>query len=111
MRAVGVCPSPGGVMAGFQIFSKELVPLKREPTITIQKNGLLSLNKTASVLLGSPVAVELLYDRGSRTIGIRPVDSDVDHACALRSAAGPGVAPFVISALSFLRFYGIEQAV
>lgn len=98
-------------MAEFEVFSKALVPLKRKPTLTIQKNGVISLNKAAFVTLGAPDAVELLFDQASRTVGVRGVDATAAHAYAVRSVAGPGAAPFVISAMAFLRFYGIQASV
>jgi hypothetical protein len=106
-----LAPSIGGVVAEFQVFSKALVPLKRDPTVTLQKNGAISLNRASFVILGSPAAVELLYDKETRTIGMRGVDAEVEHGYAVRAVAGPGSAPFVISGLSFLRFYKVEQAV
>jgi hypothetical protein len=95
----------------FEVFTKALVPLKRDPTITIQKNGAISLNKAAQVALGAPDAVELLYDPTTRTVGLRGVDVDADHAYAVRSSRGNGLSPFVISAMAFLHFYDIDVAV
>jgi hypothetical protein len=95
----------------FEVFTKALVPLKREPTVTIQKNGAISLNKAAQVALGCPGAVELLYDESARTVGLRRVGADADHAYALRSSRGNGLSPFVISAMAFLHFYDIDVAV
>lgn len=98
-------------MSHFEVFTKALVPLKRDPTITIQKNGAISLNKAAQVALGSPEAVELLYDQNTRTVGLRGVDADADHAYAVRSSRGNGLSPFVISAMAFLHFYDIDVTV
>jgi hypothetical protein len=95
----------------FEVFTKALMPLKSEPTLTVQKNGAISLNKAAHVALGSPAAVELLYDQKTRTIGLRAVGSDADHAYAVRSSRGNGLSPFVISAMAFLHFYDIDVAV
>ncbi|PZS17434.1 MAG: hypothetical protein DLM57_08420 [Pseudonocardiales bacterium] len=100
-------PRQGYRMTDFETFRKTLVPLKRDPTITVQKRGTMSLNKAAQVLLGAPAAVELLYDASARTIGLRPVSARADHGYCLRSSTGTDAGPFVISAMAFLHFYDI----
>ncbi|MDP9117706.1 MAG: hypothetical protein M3O28_10720 [Actinomycetota bacterium] len=97
-------------MANFQTFRKGLVPLKREPTITVQTRGTMSLNKAAQVMLGCPAAVELLYDQDEHTVGLRPISPRADHAYPLRSSTGNDNGPFVISAMAFLHFYDIHPA-
>lgn len=94
-------------MKDFETFRKTLVPLKRDPTVTVQKRGTMSLNKASQVLLGSPAAVELLYERTTRTVGLRPVNARAEHAYGLRSSTRSDAGPFVISAMAFLRFYDI----
>ncbi len=94
-------------MAEFETFRRSLVPLKRDPTITVQKRGTLSVNKAAQMLLGAPAAVELLYDETARTVGLRAVSANADHGYSLRSSTGHDAGPFVISAMAFLHFYDI----
>ena len=57
-------------MADFEVFTRRMVPLVKQPTATLQKRGTMSLNKAAHVALGSPDAVELLYDRAEQIIGM-----------------------------------------
>ncbi|MDQ2749178.1 MAG: hypothetical protein ABI775_00480 [Pseudonocardiales bacterium] len=94
-------------MTDFETFRKALVPLKRDPTITVQKRGTMSLNKAAQVMLGAPPAVELLYDVTARTVGLRGVSARADHGYSLRSSTRTDAGPFVISAMAFLHFYDI----
>ncbi|MFN2518031.1 MAG: hypothetical protein ABR604_03150 [Jatrophihabitantaceae bacterium] len=94
-------------MTDFETFRKTMVALKREPTVTVQKRGTMSLNKAAQVMLGAPAAVELLYDATARTVGLRPVSARADHGYCLRSSTGHDTGPFVISAMAFLHFYDI----
>lgn len=94
-------------MTDFETFSKALVPLKRDPTITVQKRGTMSLNKAAQMVLGAPAAVELLYDANARTVGLRAVSARADHGYSLRSSTRTDAGPFVISAMAFLHFYDI----
>jgi hypothetical protein len=98
-------------MPNFETFTKRLVPLKKQPLVTIQKRGTISLNKSAHVALGAPEAVELLYDQDEKIVGLNPVEPTVDHAYPLRSASGKDTGPFVISAIAFTKFYQINTAV
>jgi hypothetical protein len=98
-------------MPNFQTFTKRLVPLKKQPLVTIQKRGTISLNKSAHVALGAPDAVELLYDQDEAIVGLHPVDATVEHAYPLRSASGKDTGPFVISAIAFTKFYDITTDV
>ncbi len=95
-------------MPGFETFTRRLVPLAKEPRLTIQKRGNISLNESAHVALGSPSAVELLFDRDKQVMGLRAI-SPCEHAYTVRSAGGDGTAPFLVSALAFLKYFGISR--
>lgn len=95
-------------MPKFETFTKHLVPLKRDPHVTIQRRGTMSLNKSAHVALGSPDAVELLYDCADRIVGLRPVDPRADHAYMVRPSTNAVSGPFAISAMAFTKFYDID---
>jgi hypothetical protein len=94
----------------FETFSKSLVALRRDPQLTIQTRGTLTLNAAAYAALGEPRAVELLYDRAQRVLGLRPVPPDVAHAMAVRSPSTTAGGPYVVSAMAFLRHYGIDTS-
>ncbi|MDQ6934278.1 MAG: hypothetical protein M3130_03155 [Actinomycetota bacterium] len=94
-------------MPGFETFTRRLVPLAREPRLTIQKRGTISLNRSAYAVLGSPEAVELLFDRDRSIVGLRSVVPTCAHAYPVRSATGNGAGPFVVSALAFVKYFGI----
>lgn len=79
--------------------------LLEEPAVTIQKRGVLSINASAYQELGRPTAVELLFDREERIIGIRP---------SLAATGGLQVwfpsgktAPAQVSAGRFFKYFGI----
>ena len=55
----------------FEIYKRQRAPASIEPAVTIQKRGTFSLNSAAYAVLGSPKAVELLYDRERELIGLR----------------------------------------
>jgi hypothetical protein len=98
-------------MAQFDRFSRDLVALKRDPWVTIQKRGTISLNRSAYEILGSPDAVELLYDADSQIVGLRECDSHDRDAVRVRSPTGKDIGPFVVSAMAYLRFYEIAVEV
>jgi len=100
-----------GSMSDFEVFSRDLAPLNSQPLVTVQKRGAISLNRAAHVALRSAVAVELLFDREQRIIGLRPVAPRAAHAYPLRPATSSPSGPFVISAMAFLRHYEVDTTV
>ena len=97
-------------MPNFQTFSRSLLPLKAEPQITIVRRGTMSLNKSAHVALGSPAAVELLYDPAERIVGLRPADPRGKDAYVIRQPTSGEKGPFVITAMAFTKFYDIDTS-
>ena len=97
-------------MPQFETFTKHLIRLQHEPQVTIQRRGALSLNRPAYLALGSPDAVELLYDADARIVGLRAVDSGVEHAYAVRPATSGANGRCAISAMAFTKFYGIDTS-
>ena len=93
-------------MPNFEVFTKGMVPVPKEPMVTLQKHGVLSLNAAAVAALGSPAAVELLYDRAEQIIGLRPAEADAPNAYPVWS--GKGSAPAQVSAAAFTRYYEIR---
>lgn len=90
---------------GFELYQRQRFAPSPDPIITIQRKGLLSLNRAAYDALGAPPAVELLYNRSDRLIGVRKAKQGADHAIDLRSRTGTA---WTVSAKGFLRFYGID---
>lgn len=100
-------------LSGFETFTKRMVPLGKEPYVTVQKRGLLSFNKSAYVAMGSPEAVELLYNADSRMIAVRAVGEDVPHAYKFRTLGGQKkeATTFMVAATAFTNYYGIPTEV
>jgi hypothetical protein len=59
--------------------------------------------------LAEPEAVELLYDRKERVMGLRKVEPSVRHAYAVRPQRN--ASSFLVSGRSFAQYYGIETEV
>lgn len=97
-------------MPNFETFSRSLLQLKAEPQITLLRRGNVSLNRSAYAALGSPDAVELLYDACERIVGLRPADARARNAYVVRRPAGSDKGPFVITAMAFAKFYDIDTS-
>lgn len=81
----------------------------RQPFVTIQKKGVISLNGAAFEALDSPDAVELLYDTDARLVGLRKVDSSVPHAYQVRAPV-ENHATYLISGAAFMSYYEIDNS-
>lgn len=81
----------------------------RQPFVTMQKKGVISLNGAAFEALGSPESVELLYDPDARLVGLRKVDSSVEHAYQVRAPV-ENHATYLISGAAFVSYYEIDNS-
>jgi len=89
-----------------------MVPLVKTPYVTIQRRGTMGFNAAAHAALGSPEAIEFLFDPQERVIGVRAVDPSAQHAYAIRPNNGDATArTFLVSGTAFVRYYGIDTTV
>lgn len=58
--------------------------------VTLNRHGVLHLSVGAYTALGSPPAVQLLFDRKLRRLGLRPAEADAEHARACISVGKSG---------------------
>jgi hypothetical protein len=94
-----------GEQFNFEVFDKRSTPLVKRPEVTIQTKGMLSMNASAHHALGAPEAVELLYDRDQKVVGIRPVEPEAAHAYPIRGVKGGST--YMVSGRAFLMYYGV----
>ena len=99
-----------GMADDFEVYKRNRAPAVNTPAITVMQRGQLSINDAAFALLGSPGAVELMYSRANRIVGLRPVDPSEPHAYVprTRSAKNRGHGPYVVSGAAFFSYFGIE---
>ena len=97
-------------MANFESFSRRMLTSSSGPHITIHKRGTLSLNRPAYEAIGSPGSVEMLFDRAARVIGLRAVAHHVDNAYHVRASTPSPSGPWIISAVAFTKYYGIDTS-
>jgi hypothetical protein len=96
---------------GFQVFEKGSAPVSSVPAATIQKRGLISLNRTAFELLHSPEAVELMWDPDERLIGFRSAPLSNPNAYPVRAQnASSSKGPVLIAGSLFTRFIGLDTS-
>ena len=95
--------------AQFETFTRKAGQVDLRPLVTLQRRGVLTLNRAAYEAMGSPQAAELLFDRANRVIGIRPINPDAAHAYPLRKQ--PDSSTYVITAKSFTKAYAIPRDV
>jgi hypothetical protein len=81
----------------------------RQPYVTMQKKGVISLNKAAFDALGQPETVELLYDSEARLVALRKVDSSVEHAYQVRAPV-ENHATWLVSGAAFMSYYEIDNS-
>lgn len=98
-------------VAGFEVFTKRMVPLAKAPYVTIQRRGTISFNAAAYSALGEPSALELLFDAERNLVGFRPVDDTAEHAYGVRNQSGKPTGPYVLSGTAFVKYYGIDTSV
>ncbi|MFF0575262.1 hypothetical protein [Streptosporangium saharense] len=94
-------------MPNFETFTRRMVPLAKQPSVTIQKRGTMSLNAAAYAALGEPEAVELLYDRDERIVGFRAAPRGAEHAYPLRAQTGT----YIVSGTAFTKYYRIDTTI
>lgn len=93
----------------FEVFKKSSAPMPSVPSVTIQKRGLISLNRAAYALIEEPEAVELLWDAQNRLIGLRPTDLvNPDGYPARAQNAKSDRGPILIAGSLFTRFIGLD---
>ncbi|WP_062737489.1 hypothetical protein [Kocuria turfanensis] len=76
--------------------------------MTIQKRGVISLNKAAHDLIGNAETVELLFDRDRQVMAVRATDDSSPHAYVVRNGSKRGPGQAIVSATAFTAHYGID---
>lgn len=96
---------------GFTVYEKGSAPVSTVPTLTIQKRGLLSMNRAAYEMMDSPDAVELLWDADRRVIGLRSAPVDGPNSYPVRAqSADSSKGPLLIAGSLFTRFIGLDTS-
>jgi hypothetical protein len=95
----------------FKVFEKGSAPIQTVPSITIQKRGLISMNRAAHSLIGSAEAVELLWDEERRVIGLRPTEIGNVNGYPVRpQVTNSSKGPLLIAGNLFTKFIGLDTS-
>lgn len=101
-------------MIDFERFDQRHIAIAGSPFVTIQKGGrVMTINRAAYEMLGSPEAVELLYSKKDRVIGVRKVSKKEPYAFPLRGQGRKGQEPsnYLVAVQAFTKHYGIDTSV
>ena len=99
----------GMVMEGFELFTGGRgFRSSLEPQVSLARNGTLTVNKAATALWGDPAPdyIQLLYNRKSKTIALRPCNEGEAGCYRLRPISESGSRQ--VGAKSFAEAYGID---
>lgn len=95
----------------FEVFEKKSAPLAKIPSVTVQRRGLISLNRSAHALIGSPEAVEFLWDGERRIIGLRATEETNPNAYPVRPQSSKSEGgPVLVAGSAFTKFHGIDTS-
>lgn len=95
---------------GFEIFQKGSAPMSKVPSVTIQKRGLISLNRAAHQMIGEPEAVVLMWDSDRRIIGLKPAEVADPNGYPARPQAKSGKGPVLIAGTLFTQYIGLDTS-
>jgi hypothetical protein len=98
----------------FERFDKRHIAIAGSPFATIQQGGrVMTLNRVAYEMLGGPEAVELLWNKQNRVIGVRQVSPKEPYAFPLRAQGRKGREPsnYLVAAQAFTKHYDIDTSV
>jgi hypothetical protein len=98
----------------FERFDQRHIAIAGSPFVTIQKSGrVMTINRVAYEMLGSPEAVELLYSTKNRVIGIRKVSKKEPYAFPLRAQGRKGRQPsnYLVAVQAFTKHYNIDTSI
>ena len=77
-----------------------------ERRVSLNTRGVFTLNQIAFDEIGNPVAVEMLYDREARLIGLKPSTLEVEYAVKVRQQGKNK--SYLIGAKSFCQYYKLD---
>jgi hypothetical protein len=91
----------------FEVFTGRFKPASSKTMrVTLNKRGVFSLNSATYAALGQPKFVELLYDRASKVIGLRPTEETTKHAYPVRSQRN--AKSYLVGAMAFYQAYDLD---
>jgi len=96
-------------MANFELFEKRRTPPASEPSVTMLKTGVISMNVVAYETLGRPNFLEFLYDKEAKIVGLKPHDKETEYSYPVRELKSASGGTFSVSAKAFMIYYGMPM--
>lgn len=95
----------------FLEYEKGSAPTPSTPSVTIQRRGLMSINRAAYEGLGKPAGVVLLWDPEKRVIAMRPEPLTNQNAYPLRQQGSNNErGPWLVAGTLFTQFIGLDTS-
>lgn len=92
----------------FEKFDKrDAAAANKAASVTVLKNGLVSLTWRAYTDLGQPDAVQFLFDRSRRVVALESVDKNADGAYAVRKPKDGVKGAVSVRGTAMLEYYGL----
>lgn len=97
---------------GFTVYEKGSAPVPTTPSVTIQRRGMLSINRAAFEGLGKPEGVELLWDAERKAIAMRPAPLTNQNAYPVRPQGQNNAerGPWLVAGTLFTQFIGLDTS-
>jgi len=92
---------------GYELFTFKNSPFAPGLQVSIQAHRNMTFNLAVYEALGKPAAVQLLYNRERRSVGLRAADPDAPGAFRVRKQERSF--SYVFSAFSFLNYYDLKE--
>ncbi len=95
-------------MGKFADFDRKSARQTRDPQITLQKGGSISVNAAAAALLGitEPTPIVFVFDEEGQRVGMKVAPEDSENQYMLRGQ--PKSASFIVAGSAFCKFHGID---
>jgi len=94
-------------LSQFELFEKAAVGrTARNMRVSLNDRGTFSLNQKAFDGLNSPAAVELLYDKTTGVIAVRPCSPELKHSYPVKKQGNNK--SYLIRSLAFLGYYNLQ---
>lgn len=95
---------------GFTVYEKGSAPVPTTPSVTIQRRGLISINRAAYEGLGKPEGVELLWDAERKAIAMRAAPLTNQNAYPVRPQGqnNTGKGPWLVAGTLFTQYIGLD---
>jgi hypothetical protein len=92
-------------MGEWLIYDRRTAPVKDQPVVSLQKRGTFGMNRASYEALSHPLAVTLMYNPRTQTIGFKPAEASDPRAYPVREQSQGS--SWQTAGKAFLQHHGI----